>query len=223
MPRIARIVGIGYPHHIIQRGNNRQKIFFDQEDRRLYLKWLRKYCLECGCTIHAYCLMSNHVHLLIVPQYNYSLAKIMQKLSLRFTQHINKKYNRTGRLWECRFYSALVDKESYLWSIGRYIERNPVRAKIVSKPDEYRWSSAKVNITGKEMDFIKPIWQDDTERKEYSTFLNNPDKEEEIEIIKKSTISGKPIGSKEFLNQMVEALGITINTRPKGRPRKRKN
>jgi len=223
MPRIARIVGIGYPHHIIQRGNNRQNIFFDQEDRRLYLKWLKKYSLECGCTVHAYCLMSNHVHLLFVPQYNYSLAKTMQKLSLTFTQHINKKYKRTGRLWECRFHSALVDKESYLWSVGRYIERNPVRAKIASKPDEYRWSSAKANITGKGMDFIKPIWQDDAKREEYITFLNNPDKEEEIEIIKKSTICGKPIGSEEFLNQMIEALGITINTRPKGRPRKRKN
>ncbi|GAI54022.1 unnamed protein product, partial [marine sediment metagenome] len=131
MPRIARIVGIGYPHHIIQRGNNRQNIFFDQEDRLLYLKWLEKYSLECGCTIHAYCLMINHVHLLVVPQYNYSLAKTIQKLSLTFTQHINKKYKRTGRLWECRFYSALVDKEPYLWSVGRYIERNPVRAKIV--------------------------------------------------------------------------------------------
>jgi len=223
MPRIARIVGIGYPHHIIQRGNNRQNIFFDQEDRRLYLKWLEKYSLECGCTVHAYCLMSNHVHLLVVPQYNYSLAKTMQKLSLRFTQYINKKYKRTGRLWECRFYSALVDKESYLWSIGRYIERNPVRAKIVNKPEEYQWSSAKANITGKEIGFIKPIWQDDTEREEYIAFLNNPDKEEEIEIIEKSTVSGKPIGTEEFLNQMVDTLGITINTRPKGRPRKKKN
>ncbi|MBA7572261.1 hypothetical protein ES708_14037 [subsurface metagenome] len=116
-----------------------------------------------------------------------------------------------------------MDKELYFWSIGRYIERNPVRAKIVSKPDEYRWSSAKANITGKEMDFIKPIWQDDAKRKEYITFLNNPDKEEEIEIIKKSIINGKPIGSKEFLHRIVETLGITINTRPKGRPRKRKN
>ncbi len=223
MPRIARIVGIGYPHHIIQRGNNRQNIFFDQEDKRLYLGWLKKYSLECSCTIHAYCLMNNHVHLLVVPQYNYSLAKTMQKLSLTFTQYINKKYKRTGRLWECRFYSALVDKEPYLWSVGRYIERNPVRAKIVSKPDEYRWSSAKANIIDKEMDFIKPIWQDDTEREEYNTFLNNPDKEEDIELIKKSTISGKPIGSEEFLKQMVETLGITINTKPKGRPRKKKN
>jgi len=98
MPRIARIVGIGYPHHIIQRGNNRQDIFFDQEDRRLYLKWLEKYSLECDCTVHAYCLMKNHVHLLAVPQNSYSLAKTMQKLSLRFTQHINKKYKRTGDL-----------------------------------------------------------------------------------------------------------------------------
>lgn len=221
MPRIARIVGIGYPHHIIQRGNNRQNIFFDQEDRRLYLKLLEKYSLQCGCMIHAYCLMKNHVHLLAVPQNSYSLAKTMQKLSLRFTQHINKKYERTGRLWECRFFSALVDKETYLWSVGRYIERNPVRAKIVSNPDEYQWSSAQANSSGKEMGFIRPIWEGDTKREEYITFLNKPDKKEEIEIIEKSTISGKPIGTGEFLIQMVEALDITINMRPKGRPRKK--
>ena len=114
-----------------------------------------------------------------------------------------------------------MDKELYFWSIGRYIERNPVRAKIVSKPSEYQWSSAQANITGKGNNFIKPIWQYDTKREEYIAFLNNPDKKEEIELIEKSIISGKPVGTEEFLNRMVETLGIIINTRPKGRPRKK--
>jgi len=114
MPRVARIVSVGYPHHIIQRGNNREIVFFDNEDRCFYLELLKKHSPECGCKIHAYCLMSNHVHMLLVPLYSHSLAKALQKLSLRYTQHINKKYRRTGRLRECRFHSAIVDKDAYL-------------------------------------------------------------------------------------------------------------
>ena len=151
MPRIARLVGAGYPHHIIQRGNNRQPIFFDDKDKLRYLHLLEKYSSECGCDIFAYCLMNNHVHILSVPDDNSALAKTMQKLSLTYTQFVNQKYNRTGRLWECRYYSALVDEERYLISVVRYIEQNPVRAKIVSQATEYPWSSAQLNIMAKEV------------------------------------------------------------------------
>ena len=114
MPRTARIVGVGYPHHIIQRGNNKQAIFFNDKDRKIYLYLLEKYSNECGCDIFAYCLMDNHVHLLAVPDTELALAKAMQKISLTYTQFINRKYNRTGRLWECRYYSSLVDEDAYL-------------------------------------------------------------------------------------------------------------
>jgi len=96
-------------------------------------------------------------------------------LSLRFTQHINKRYKRTGRLWECRFHSCLVDREGYLWTVCRYIEKNPVRAKIVSEPSQYRWSSVKVNTTGQSDGLIEPIWQNHLERVEYVKFLNQPE------------------------------------------------
>src|SRR3989338_11686878 len=112
MPRLARIVGVYYPHHIIQRGNNRQTVFFKDEDRSFYIEQLKKYSSECGCKIKAYCLMSSHIHILAIPAKEDSLAKTMQKLSLRYTQYINKKYKRTGRLWECRFHSAVVDEEA---------------------------------------------------------------------------------------------------------------
>ena len=124
MPRIARIVAEGYPHHIIQRGNNRQAVFFDNEDRLFYLGLLRKYSRECASKVHAYCLMDNHVHILFTPRYHNSLAKTMQKLSLRFTQHVNKKHKRTGRLWECRFHSSLVDKEDYLSAMERSVVKD---------------------------------------------------------------------------------------------------
>ena len=114
MPRIARIIAIDYPHHIVQRGNNRQQIFFDDQDYGFYRKLLKKYSSEGVLPINSYCLMNNHVHILATPRTLNSLAKMMQKLSLRYTQYVNKKYKRTGRLWESRFFSSIVDKDSYI-------------------------------------------------------------------------------------------------------------
>jgi len=141
-------------------------------------------------------------------------------LSLRFTQHINKRYKRTGRLWECRFHSCLVDREAYLWTVCRYIERNPVRAKIVSEPSQYRWSSAKVNTTGQSDGLIEPIWQNHLEKVEYVKFLNQPEDKNDLENIRKATLKGRPIGKERFLEYIAKTLKITIKTRPKGRPRK---
>lgn len=216
MPRIARIVVEGYPHHIIQRGNNRQTVFFDNEDRHLYLGLLKKYSRECGSKVHAYCLMDNHVHMLITPECSDSLARTMQKLSLRFTQHVNKKHKRTGRLWECRFHSSVVDREGYLWAVCRYIERNPVRAQIVNKPSQYEWSSAN---RVRKVDFIESIL-DDTQRQAYIDYTNTQEDEEQNRIISKSTYSGRPIGSEKFINQIAGALKIDLGIRPRGRPGK---
>jgi len=220
MPRIARIVHAGYPHHIIQRGNNRQSIFWNDQDRRLYLMLLKKYSKLCECKIHAYCLMTNHVHILAVPQHNLSLSKMMQKISLTFTQHINRKYRRTGRLWECRFHSALVDTDAYFLTVCRYIERNPTRAKMVNKPTEYPWSSAKTNTSQNSDNIIEPIWNTYVEREEYIRFLNKNEEKEEIELIAKSTITGKPIGTEKFLTQIEKTLRRKVIVFPRGRPRK---
>lgn len=224
MPRIARMVMPNYPHHIIQRGNNRQPIFFDNVDRQLYLKLLRKYSLECGCKIKAYCLMDNHVHLLLVPVKIDSLAKTMQKLSLTFTQHINTKYKRTGRLWECRFHSCLVDRDEYLWSVSRYIERNPVRAGIVVSAREYIWSSAvfSADLNCADNNWIEPVWKDCLgSREEYVIFLNQLESEREIENIGKAVLKGKPVGTEQFMEKAHKETGIDIIIRSSGRPRKK--
>ena len=136
MPRIARAVATGFPHHIIQRGNNKEKVFFDKKDRKQYLELLKKYSEKWNARIFAYCLMTNHVHLMIKPTKNESLYKMMQGVALCYTQFINRKYNRTGRLWESRYHSCVIDKDTYLWAVARYIETNPVRARIVGKPNE---------------------------------------------------------------------------------------
>ena len=160
--------------------------------------------------------MDNHVHILLTPQRDNSLAKTMQKLSLRFTQHINKKHERTGRLWECRFHSSLIDKENYLWSVCRYIERNPVRAKIVMKPSEYEWSSA--NITNGS-NIIEDIL-DPAQKKEYIDYLNKIEDQEQIHKIRTHIYSGRPLGSARFIDNIAKILKIDLSTRPKGRPKK---
>lgn len=223
MPRIARTVIPEYPHHIIQRGNNKQTIFFDNQDKKVYLDLLKKYSQECGCKIGAYCLMCNHVHILAVPCHKDSLAKCMQKISLRFTQYINKKYKRTGRLWECRFHSGLVDKDEYLWAVTRYIERNPVRAKIVTDPCQYEWSSARINMNDRKDDFVKVIWQSHEEREEYINYLKHQEDIAEIKKIKEHTYKGKPIGTEKFVKFVAELLGINLIARPRGRPVKIKD
>lgn len=222
MPRIARVVVADYPHHIIQRGNNRQLVFFNDSDRQLYLKLLKKYSLECGCRIKAYCLMDNHVHLLAIPLKSDSLAKIMQKLSLTFTQYINKKYKRTGRLWECRFHSCLVDRDAYLWAVSKYIERNPARAGIVVYPQEYEWSSVGISTALHCLDgWIEPVWKDYLgSREEYIKFLNQSESEKEIRNMQKAVFSGKPIGTERFIESMHKETGINMVIRPVGRPKK---
>lgn len=223
MPRTARIIGVGYPYHIVQRGNNRQPVFFDDGDRYLYLKYLRESCAECDCKITAFCLMNNHVHILATPYEQDSLAKTMQKLGIRYVQYINKKHKRTGRLWECRFHSCLVDRDVYFWTVCRYIERNPVRAGIVIEPAGYKWSSARANSGMRSQHgFPEPIWKGTHKREEYIRFLNQEDKKSDMDRIKKSTYRGNPIGTDKFLTYAAEKLGIVTNTRLKGRPLKKK-
>ena len=127
MPRIARVCAEGHPHHITQRGNNKEKVFFDEEDRQFYLDVLQRYKDKYAMKILVYCLMGNHVHILAVPRNETSLAKGIGGTNLIYTQYINRKYKRSGRLWQNRFFSSVVEEEPYLWAVMRYIEQNPVR------------------------------------------------------------------------------------------------
>jgi putative transposase len=213
MSRIARVVGAGYFHHIVQRGNNKQTIFFDDADKQIYLELLKKYSKECECHVYAYCLMNNHVHLLLIPQQENSLAKAMQKLSLRYTQIFNEKYDKSGRLWECRFHSALVDKDEYLLTVCRYIERNPVRANMVNHPKQYKWSSYRINAEGEKHNFVESVWGNDEDRRAYYQFVNQPDDDEEMFKVRKYTANGQPIGTNKFLGQLNRELGLSIKPR----------
>ena len=143
------------PQHIIQRGNNREPCFYDQADYSQYLHDLQIAAAKFACKIHAYVLMTNHVHILATPMDEYSVSEMMQSLGSRYVRYMNKKYNRTGTLWEGRFKSSLVDSDAYLLTCMHYIEMNPVRAKMVAHPGEYQWSSYSVNAQGDKNSLIE--------------------------------------------------------------------
>ena len=149
MPRIARVIATGYPHHITQRGNNRAIVFFDDEDRQTYLKLLAGYAEKHHFQIWAYCLMENHVHLLAVPEAETSLARGIGLTNQVYTQYLNRKLNQSGRIWQNRFFSCVVENNKYLWAVARYIERNPLKVGLVENAEAYRWSSVKAHVTSK--------------------------------------------------------------------------
>lgn len=149
MPRKPRFNLIGVPQHIIQRGNNRSPCFFSETDYHRYLNDLKTVAKKFNCRIHAYVLMTNHVHLLATPMTKHAISEMMQALGRRYVRYINTKYNRTGTLWEGRFKSCLIDSEKYLITCMQYIEMNPVRACMVQHPGEYLWSSYQHNAQGK--------------------------------------------------------------------------
>ncbi len=220
MPRIARVVGPGYPHHVVQRGNNREKVFLDREDYEKYLSLLETYSEREEIPILAYCVMPNHAHLLVRPSENNSLAKMMQGVTLCYTQYFNRKKGRTGRLWECRYYSAIIDGDRYLWAVSEYIETNPVRAGITKRPEDYLYSSARAHILGKQDPLLKVALFDKSELGEYRKFMRIAGDKQLYEEIRNQTRSGRPLGDTGFMRTISERLGRNLCFGPKGRPRK---
>ena len=156
MPRRARIVLPNVPIHLIQRGNNRHACFFADEDYRFYLDWLAKHAGKTGCRVHAYVLMTNHVHLLLSSDKADAPGALMKALGQRYVQYVNRTYRRSGTLWEGRFRSCPIQEETYLLACQRYIELNPVRAGMVPHPAEYRWSSYRANAQGEADALLQP-------------------------------------------------------------------
>jgi len=221
MPRVARICAAGYPHHITQRGNNKEKVFFDDEDKRFYLEVLQRYGNKYGIQILAYCLMGNHVHILGIPDNETSLAKGIGGTNLMYTQYINRKYKRSGRLWQNRFFSAIVEEEPYLWAVMRYIEQNPVRAKIVKRAEEYQWSSAMAHVIGIKDDVLsRQSWFNDEERREYEKLLRQQDAQIDV-AIRRATSTGRPLGSEGFIRKLERTVKRALIPRKGGRPKRK--
>ncbi len=156
MPRRPRIHIDNLPLHIVQRGHNREACFFCDTDYQAYLHWLGEAVKEESCALHAYCLMTNHIHLLVTPEHAKSIPSLIIALGRKYVQYINKTYHRTGTLWDSRYKSSLVQEETYLLACQRYIELNPVRASIVKEPALYRWSSYRFNGLGEANRYVSP-------------------------------------------------------------------
>jgi putative transposase len=150
MARPPRYSLAGQPHHVIQRGNNRATTFHAEEDFRFYYENLRSVALRCNCLIHAYVFMTNHVHLLLTPADAGAIGVTMRSLGIRYAMYFNRRYGRTGSLYESRYRSAVVDSTRYLFTCYRYIEENPVRAGMTNEPSAYGWSSYRANALGEE-------------------------------------------------------------------------
>jgi putative transposase len=226
MPRLPRFAPIGVPQHIIQRGNNRQPCFGEEHDYGVYTRFLKSAADKFSVDIHAWCFMSNHVHLLATPKSDGAVSLMMQSLGRRYVQYFNHKYKRTGTLWEGRFKSCMVDTEAYLLICYRYIELNPVRAKIVKQPEDYKWSSHSLNIGNKESELITPheiykrLATAEEERfKVYKELFREELTNIQIENIRAATNRGLLVGSEKFRNEIEELIGQSVRPNPVGRPK----
>lgn len=226
MPRRPRLTLANVPLHVIQRGNNRQTCFFAEEDYCLYLAWLTKYAHESGCQVHAYVLMTNHVHLLISADRIDSAGSLMKSLGQRYVQYINRTYQRSGTLWEGRYKSCLVQEEEYFLACQRYIELNPVRAGMVKHPEEYCWSSYRVNANGLHTGLIKPhpVYQalgldDATRQAAYRELFKHELDVAMIDSIRRATNGNFALGGEQFAEQISSALRRRVVPGKAGRPR----
>ena len=227
MARQPRIDLAGIPQHIIQRGNNREACFFAVVDRQRYLKWLHMAAEKYGGLVHAYVLMTNHVHLLATGAEQGALSRMMQSLGRRYVRYVNSKYRRTGTLWEGRYKSGLVASDRYLLTCYRYIELNPVRAGFANTSGEYRWSSFHHNARGARDDVVTPhatylsLGNSDPARQSAYRDLFRRPIDDDIEAIRKHVTQGKALGSETFRNQIEAALHRRVRLARLGRPRKK--
>jgi putative transposase len=219
MPRIARAVAVGYPHHITQRGNYRQAIFESDEDYVRYLELLKLYSEKHSLKVWAYCLMGNHVHFIAVPMESASLAKTFNTLHMRHSQQFNMKNKATGHLWQGRFYSCVLD-ERHLYAGIRYVENNPVRARIVKNAEEYRWSSAGAHVKKVPDSVLSDDCYVIGKVRDWSAYLREKDDSSLVDEIRLNTKTGRPCGSDDFVLKMGELLGRRLCALPWGRPRR---
>ena len=216
MARLARVVIPSIPHHITQRGVRRMKTFFDDEDYETYLSLMKAWCLSSGVEIWAYCLMPNHVHLIAVPEQADSLARGIGEAHRRYTRYINMKNDCKGYLWQGRFASFPMD-EDYLLAAVRYVELNPVRAKLVQRAEDYRWSSAKAHLAGQDdgVVTVKPM----LDRVQHWMELLESGEQKMFDTLRQHERTGRPLGQEKFVSDLSKLTGRVLAKKKPG-PRK---
>lgn len=223
MPRQARVVIPGVAHHVTQRGNNRQDVFFVNDDRVAYLDVLRTQCGKHGVRVLGYCLMTNHVHLIAVPAREDSLHLAIGRAHFIFTQRINHLHGRTGHLWQGRFHSCAMD-DAHTIAALRYVERNPVRARMTRAPWVYHWSSAAAHTGQQDNAGLLDLawWRETCADLNWKEVLTQPDDKLIRAALRGHTHTGRPLGSDSFLSKLEHRLGRRLRAMPVGRPVRRK-
>lgn len=224
MARLARVIAPKLPHHVIQRGVRSMEIFATDEDREGYLALLAEFAARYGLDIWAWCLMTNHVHLVIVPERQDSLARAIGETHRRYTRRINVREGVRGHLFQERFHSFPIQADGHLLAVLRYIERNPVRAKIVARAEAYPWSSARYHVGGGGVDRLVTSSPVQGMVKDWRDFLRSDEARREVEMIRRHARTGRPWGTELWIKKMEKRLGRRLLPRrggwPKGRSRK---
>lgn len=216
----------GLPYHIVQRGNNREACFVEPENYQYYLELWKECSQRYGVSVHAYCLMTNHVHFLVTPDSETAISRATSVIGSRYAYYFNKSCKRTGTLWEGRHKSSLVHSERYYLTCCRYIELNPVVANMVTKPEEYKWSSYLVNAWGRESliryhdEYLK-LGSDRASRcQAYRELFKAPLPDDDIHLIERASEYCQPVGDDRFREQIELKYGIKIGQMSRGRPKK---
>jgi len=214
MPRMARVVIPNIPHHIIQRGNRRQPVFFSDNDRCAYINYLCLYAKPAGISILAYCLMDNHIHLIAVPKRESSFADGFSESHKRYSRMINFRENWRGHLWEGRFKSYPLN-ESHLFAAIRYVERNPVRAKLVKQAWEYPWSSANAHIRKESNSIVDDSFMTN-EITNWAEYISGEESEKDLLLFRSHSNTGRPLGEKEFIDLLEKKTGRILHRQKPG-------
>ena len=217
MARLARVEALDTPHHVTQRGNGRRVVFETDNDRLVYLSLLHQHATHQRLAILGYCLMPNHVHLILVPQRENSLRVALRNIHGRYASYLNTRQAASGHVWQGRYYSCPMD-DYHLWTALRYTERNPVRAGIVSDPVDFPWSSARIHV-GDGYDGLLDLrpWLDRWTHDDWREFLAATEFERQNDAIRRSTHSGRPLGSPRFIKFLESQLARPLAARPGGR------
>ena len=213
MARIARIVIPHHPHHVTQRGSRRQQVFFSDRDYQKYLDLLAKAVKTTESEIWAYCLMPNHVHLVVVPDKEDSLRAMLSSAHRNYAQYVNLREGWSGHLWQERFYSTVMD-ENYLLAVVRYTELNPVRAGLCERPEQWPWSSARPHLAGNDDSVVrvKPMLERVGNWSDYLSISNK----DELASIRKHQKSGRPLGGEEFISKVEAITGRSLKMQKRG-------
>lgn len=221
MARKARIVVENMPHHVMQRGNYGQDVFFDDEDYQIYLKWMNEYADKYCLQVLGYCLLPNHIHFIVVPEKKSSMSRVFNIVNMKYSQYINKKMGESGHLWQGRYYSCVMD-DLYVSVALKYIEQNPVRLKLVDEPWEWSWSSCAYHsgfdsptIAIRGIEEITKMPEDVWKR-----YLGGRERASLVENFVKFSIQGRPLGSAAFISDLEKKLSRSLKVAPRGRPRK---